>query len=90
MPSVHLKLNTVRMAALVLILNTSLLTLLAFNLKGSLIKLQNVTLFPNPLKHIYNHLHPPSICLSFAKIQLLAADTRVVSSFFATAFESLN
>jgi len=78
------------MASLVPISNTSLLALLASNLKGNLIRPQNATPFTNPPKHVCNRPHPSSICLSFAKIRLLAADTRVVSSFFATAFESLD
>jgi len=39
MPSMHLKLDTVGMVALVLVPNTSLLALLASNLKGNLIRL---------------------------------------------------
>jgi hypothetical protein len=34
-----------------------------------------------------NPLYPPRISLDFTKVGLLAADTRVVSSFFATAYK---
>ena len=90
MSLMYLEQNTVRITTFLLVSNMSLLILLLSNLKSNLIRVQNLTLFLNCLKYIYNYLNLSRSCLDFTKERLLTVDTIIVSSFFTDIFDDVS